>query len=93
MREGVVFSTLKHGGITFENYRGWIGGGADAGDTMRPCIDPNEAHCFPPGTPNQFKTFFAPADHIETVSTLGLSCYAKAIPFDNNKSVRLKMQT
>jgi hypothetical protein len=60
---------------------------------MTPFIDPNEAHCSPPGTPNQFKTFFAPADHIETVSTLGLSCYAKAIRFDNNKSIRLKMQT
>ena len=90
LREGVVFSTLKYGGIT---YRGWIGGGTDAGDTMTPFIDPNEAHRFPLGMPNQFKTFFAPADYIETVSTLGLSCYAKAIPFDNNKSIRLKMQT
>jgi hypothetical protein len=61
----VVFSTLKYGGITFENYRGWI-----AGDTVTPFIDPNEAHFFPPGTPNLFKTFFAPADYIETVNTL-----------------------
>jgi hypothetical protein len=59
----VVFSTLKYGGITFENYRGWI-----AGDTVTPFIDPNEAHFFPPGTPNLFKTFFAPADYIETVN-------------------------
>ena len=92
LREGVVFSTLKYGGITFENYRGWIGGGTDAGDTMTPFIDPNEAHCFPLGTPNLFKTFFGPVDYIEPVSTLGLPCYAKAIPFDNNKSIRLKMQ-
>ena len=59
LREGVVFSTLKYGGITFENYRGWIGGGTDAGDTVTPFIDPNEAHFFPLGTPNLFKTFFA----------------------------------
>ena len=39
LREGVVFSTLKYGGITFENYRGWIGGGTDAGDTVTPFID------------------------------------------------------
>ena len=93
LREGVVFSTLKYGGITFENYRGWIGGGTDAGDTVTPFIDPNEAHFFPLGTPNLFKTFFAPADYIETVNTLGLPRYAKAIPSDNNKSVRLEMQT
>jgi len=93
LREGVVFSTLKYGGITFENYRGWIGGGTEAGDTIIPFIDPNEAHFFPLGTPNLFKTFFAPADYIETVNTLGLPRYAKAIPSDNNKSVRLEMQT
>ncbi|MFZ0458887.1 MAG: major capsid protein, partial [Rhodoplanes sp.] len=89
---GCGFLDLKYGGITFENYRGWIGGGTDAGDTMTPFIDPNEAHCFPLGTPNLFKTFFGPVDYIEPVSTLGLPCYAKAIPFDNNKSIRLKMQ-
>lgn len=77
LREGVVFSTLKYGGITFENYRGGIGGGTDAGDTV---IDAN-----------LFKTFFAPADYIEAVNTLGLPRYAKAIPSDNNKSVRLEM--
>ena len=93
LREGVVFSTLKYGGITFENYRGWIGRGTDAGDTVTPFIDPNEAHFFPLRMPNLFKTFFAPADYIETVNTLGLPRYAKAIPSDNNKSVRLEMQT
>ena len=34
-----------------------------------------------------------PPDYIETVNTLGLPRYAKAIPSDNNKSVRLEMQT
>jgi Phage major capsid protein E len=69
------------------------GRGTDAGDTVTPFIDPNQAHFFPLGTPNLFKTFFAPADYIETVNTLGLPRYAKAIPSDNNKSVRLEMQT
>jgi hypothetical protein len=70
-----------------------IGGGTDAGDTVTPFVDRNEAYFFPLGTPNLFKTFFARADYIETINTLGLPRYAKAIPSDNNKSVRLEMQT
>ena len=31
-----MFSTLKYGGITFENYRGWIGGGTDSSLCLRP---------------------------------------------------------
>jgi hypothetical protein len=93
LREGVAFSTLRYGGITFENYKGWVGGGTDAGDTQTPFIGLNDAHFFPVGAPNLFKTYFSPADYIETVNTLGLPRYAKAIPSDNNKSVRLEMQT
>ena len=91
LREGVVFSTLKYGGITFENYRGWIGGGTDPGDTVTPFIDPNEAHFLPAGNAQFVQNVFAPTDCIETVNTLGLPRYAKAIPSD--KSVRLEMQT
>ena len=38
---------------------------------------------FPLGTPNLFKTFFAPADYIERINTLGLPGYAKAIPSES----------
>ncbi|PYF05033.1 major capsid protein E [Rhodopseudomonas faecalis] len=91
LRDGVAFQTLNYGGITFENYKGWVGG--FDGSPVVPFIEPNECRFFPVGVPNLFQTYFAPADYQETVNTLGLPRYAKSIPSDNGKSTRLEMQT
>ncbi len=40
-------------------------------------IAEDEGHCFPMGTLNTFRTYFAPADFNETVNTLGREIYAK----------------
>lgn len=93
LREGVAFTMLNYGGIIFENYMGWIGGSEGDSTAYQPLLAPNEIRFFPVGVPNMFKTFFAPADYMETVNTIGLPRYAKAIPSDNNKSIRLEMQT
>jgi hypothetical protein len=66
LRKGFVF-----GGITWENYRGSVGGVN--------FVDPDEAFVFPLGT-SIFQTYFAPADFIETVNTVGLPVYAKQAP-------------
>lgn len=76
---------LNYGGITFENYRGYIG------DT--PYIDTDLCHFAPMGVPNFFRTVFAPADYMETVNTVGLPRYSKMIPMDNDKGVRLELQS
>jgi len=59
---------FEYGGITWENYRGSVGGvdffPADA------------AYVVPEGT-GIFQTYFAPADFVETVNTIGLPVYAK----------------
>ncbi|UYO50329.1 major capsid protein [Rhodopseudomonas palustris] len=91
LREGVAFQTLNFGGITFENYKGWVGG--FDGSPLVPFVEPNECRFFPIGVPNLFQTYFAPADYQETVNTLGLPRYAKSVPSDNGKSTRLEMQT
>lgn len=75
-QEGVVLRTdlrqgFLYGGITWENYRGSVGGVG--------FIDTDEAYVFPLGT-NIFKTYFAPADYMETVNTLGLPIYSKILP-------------
>ena len=62
------------GGITFEEYRGQA---TDAAGTIRKFIEDDEAHFFPLGTANTFRTHFAPADFNETANTLGLPLYAK----------------
>jgi hypothetical protein len=68
LRRGFTF-----GGITFEEYRGSVGG-VDF-------IEANVAYCFPEGAQTVqgplFQTYFAPADFEETVNTVGLPVYAK----------------
>lgn len=63
LRKGFQF-----GGVSWENYRGSVGGVA--------FFAADEAYLFPEGT-SIFGTYFAPADFIETVNTVGLPIYAK----------------
>lgn len=65
------------GGITFEEYRGQA---TDAAGTVRKFIADDEAHFFPIGTANTFRTYYAPADFNETANTIGLPLYAKQEP-------------
>ncbi|MCW2319190.1 hypothetical protein M2322_004759 [Rhodoblastus acidophilus] len=92
LRSGIAYQTLTFGGITWENYKGYVPNNDGTGN-VTPFIGANEARLFPLGVPNFFRTVFAPADYMETVNTVGLPRYAKAIPSDNNKGVRLEMQT
>ncbi len=61
-------SGFEFGGIVWENYRGKVGA-VDFFPT-------NEAYVVPMG-PQIFATYFAPADFMETVNTLGLPIYSK----------------
>lgn len=63
-----VRAGFQYGGITWENYRGSVGGTA--------FFPTAEAFVFPEGT-NIFATYFAPADFIEAVNTVGFPLYAK----------------
>lgn len=74
--EGQVLRTdlrggFPFGGVTWEEYRGSVGGVN--------FIASDEAYVFPEGS-NIFQTYFAPADFIETVNTIGLPIYAKQAP-------------
>ncbi len=70
-------SGFTFGGVTFEEYRGQA---TDAAGNLRKFIADDEAHFFPLGTANTFRTYFAPADFNETANTLGLPLYAKQEP-------------
>jgi hypothetical protein len=82
---GDLRSGFLYGGVTFENYRGSLGG--------TPFIPAGEAYVFPEGT-SIFATYFAPADFVETVNTVGLPVYAKqAIDDEFNRWVKLHTQS
>jgi len=79
-RDAVTF-----GGITFERYRGSVGGQA--------FIEADDAYAIPEGVPGLFLTRFAPADYIETVNTLGLPIYAKAVPDAMGHGIDMEVQS
>ncbi|MDX2265441.1 MAG: major capsid protein [Hyphomicrobiales bacterium] len=84
LRTGTAYSAMLFGGIMWENYRGKVGSTS--------FFDTDKAHFFPTGVPQLFRTYFAPADYIETVNTLGKPRYAKQYPMPNGKGVHIDMQ-
>lgn len=82
---GKSYSAFEFGGIVFENYRGGVGTTA--------FIDPDKCHMFPLGVPNLFRTYFGPADYVETVNTPGRRLYAKQWEMPNGKGINLEVQT
>ncbi|RWO91008.1 MAG: major capsid protein [Mesorhizobium sp.] len=92
LREGYVlpngskiFGAFEFGGIVWENYRGKVG--------TTDFINTDKCHIFPTGVPNLFRSYFAPADYMETVNTIGQRTYAKQYEMQNGKGVHLDTQT
>jgi hypothetical protein len=81
---GQTYGEFAFGGVIWENYRGYVGGTS--------FIDPDHCHLYPVGVPNLFRTYFAPADYIETVNTLGQRMYMKQYRMENDKGVNLDTQ-
>lgn len=84
LRNGLAYESVNFGGITFENYRGAVGGSA--------FINTDKAHFFPVGVSGLFRTVYSPGDWTETVNTMGLPRYARQYPMHNGKGVHLEVQ-
>lgn len=80
-RKGFEFA-----GVIFEEYRQGI-----VGDIKFMADD--SARFFPMGVAGLFETYFAPADFIEAVNTLGLEYYAKQQVMDFDKGVMIHTQS
>ena len=97
-----VRAGFDYGGVTFENYRGRVNAvdtdGDDealdiAGNATTPFFADGEAYLVPIGPPI-FKTYFAPADFIEAVNTVGLPIYVKSVVDDDlQRWVKLHSQS
>lgn len=77
--------------IRWRRYR--TGAKAIAANGNVPFLGTNECRFVLRGVPDLFITRFAPADYSETVNTLGLPRYQKVFPRDDDKGVRLQVQT
>lgn len=81
-----TFGAFEFAGMVFENYRG-------TDDNSTVAIDTNEARGFLTGVPGLYAEYFAPADFMETVSTIGLPRYARLAPDPQfNRFVELHVQ-
>jgi hypothetical protein len=85
LRGGYAYGRLSYGGILFEEYRGSVGGSA--------LITANKAHFFPLSAPGLYRTYYAPADYVDTVNTIGLPRYARQREMPNGKGIELEMQS
>jgi hypothetical protein len=84
VKTGQIWGSFAFGGINWTNYRGYVGG--------QPMVETNMAYFYPTGVPDLFPTFYAPADYIETVNTMGLPRYVKQYPMPNDKGVHMDTQ-
>ncbi len=79
-----IFGAFEFGGIVWENYRGSVGGTG--------YVNTDKCHLFPIGAPGLFRTYYGPADYIETVNTMGVRLYAKQFEMPNGKGINLDVQ-
>lgn len=73
------------GDVYWEEYRGNVGG--------IPFIEDGAAYMVPEGVPDLMTTYYAPADYMETVNTMGLPYYAKQELMSFNKGVEVEAQS
>jgi hypothetical protein len=73
--ERIARRSVQFGGITFEEYRGTVGGTA--------YVNTDQAKFFPIGTPGLFITRYSPAEYWDTVNTVGLPRYVRQVASNN----------
>ena len=76
---------FEYAGITWENYRGSVGG--------TNFIHTDKARFFPVGVPDLFQEIYAPANFTEAVNTPGKPFYAKQSPMEFDVGVKLHAQS
>lgn len=76
---------FEYKGVIFEEYRGNVGSNA-----FIPAV---QARFFPVGAPGLFVEYYAPADFVETVNTIGLPFYAKQEPMPFDRGITLHTQS
>ncbi|MBX5015946.1 major capsid protein [Rhizobium lentis] len=90
-----VRKKFVHRGVTFEEYRGSAQYLQEDGTyATRRFIPAGEAIAFPLGTMDTFRTYFAPADFMDTVNTMGEEIYVRqAVDRDFQRFVKLHSQS
>ncbi len=78
-----IYGAMSLFDIYWVNYRG----GQSVG------VDTNKAYFVPLGTPDLFRSVYAPADYIETVNRPGQRLYSKVWRMPNDKGMNMEFQS
>jgi len=87
----LAYGAIAFGGVVWENYRG--GNVLNSAGAAQAYVATDDAYLFPMGSPGLFVTYFAPADYVETVNTIGLPRYAKQEAMKMDKGIDIETQT
>jgi len=85
IENGFRFNGVLLGNVMWELYRGKVG--------STNFVESDEAYAFPLGVPDMFKTYYGPADYVETVNTPGIPYYAKQEMMPFEKGVQFESQS
>jgi hypothetical protein len=85
LQDDLRYAVVKVGNVLFEEYRGRVNG--------TDYIEADEAHFFPIGVPDMWRLYYAPANYVETVNTIGLPYYAKQKMMDFEVGVEFQSQS
>lgn len=84
LRQEANARMFSFAGVEWEEYRGSTGG--------TPFVADAEAYLYPRGA-DIFRTYFGPADFVETVNTLGLPVYAKQAIDEFQRHIKIHTQS
>ena len=89
LSERTARTSFDFGGVTWEEYRGKVGGTAYVAD--------DKGHAFPLGVTDLFLTRYSPAEYFDTVNTIGLPRYVRMNPEgtdgDSYRTIRVQSQS
>ncbi len=76
---------FEFAGVTFEEYRGSV--------SSKDFFPATETRFFPVGSPGLFTTYYAPAEFVETVNTIGIPMYAKQELLPMGTGIKVHVQS
>lgn len=85
VREGFLYK-----GIMFEEYNSSF---SLSDGTASKMVADTKAYLFPVGVPNMFRSYFAPADKLDYVNTMGQEVYMFEYPGDKGKWIDLESES
>ncbi len=81
---GLAYESFSYAGIEIVNYRAYVNG--------QDFIAPEKGRLIPIGVPGLFRKYYAPADRMSYLATMGLPRYAFTYPDERDRYVELHQQ-